>query len=101
LATFSSYVLALAKNSYKKCAQKNVDEIAGWYHSNSVEVICTLRCGVMGGFSQMSAISELFRRTKRFRTICFTKGSKRMKPRLRTADKMAQKVKPEKEIKII
>jgi len=27
---FSSYVLALAKNSYKKSAQKNVDEIDTW-----------------------------------------------------------------------
>jgi len=53
----------------------------------------------MGGFSQMFAISELFRRTKRLRTICFTNGSKRRKPRPRTANKMAQKVKPENERK--
>jgi hypothetical protein len=32
--------------------------------------------------------------------MCFTNGSKSRNPRLRTADRMAQKVKPENEIKM-
>jgi hypothetical protein len=30
-AAFSSYILALAKNSYEKSRAYNVDEIDGWY----------------------------------------------------------------------
>ncbi len=83
-----------------KIVSRNASRFNAWNIQTFDVVNFTLRCGVMGGFSQMSAISELLVRTKRLRTMCFTNGSKSRNPRLRTADRMAQKVKPENEIKI-
>ena len=54
----------------------------------------------MGGFSQMSAISELFLSTNRFKTIPLTKGSNMRYPNPNIAAKTEHKIQPEKQEKL-